>query len=520
MLFILFLISFLVSTLLTRWIRNLAITHGVVSVASSTRHIHSRPVPRLGGVAIYLTLCFSVLLSLIARRYFGIWVTFRPHVLYALMAPATLIFLLGLVDDLIGLKAHFKFAVQAVAAVLLYLDGFGISRLSFRAGGQEFGWMIGLPLTILWVLWITNAFNLIDGLDGLAAGSALFSTLVICAMALINRDHVIVILTLALSGAVLGFLRYNFNPATIFLGDSGSLLIGFLLSATALVSSFKSPTLVAVSIPVVSLGLPILDVSIAVVRRFLSGRALFSADREHIHHKLMKRGVPHRKAVLVLYGVSACFALLSLTLLNPTGRPIAQVLVVIGIGTIWGIRQLRYHEFFELGRVAHRTFNQRQVIANNLRVRRTAEALNACTSPAELGRTLQECFQAIGFDGFSLQLEAVLPPHTNSGPFRRTHKNELQMIWGPLKKTADAQWNMAFTLLQRNGSKQGVLTLFRRLADKPIWMDVNTFTLTGFSYSLADAVEKIAYAKFATMSADGKNAPTDAVIISIAAGGR
>ncbi|HEX6465840.1 MAG TPA: MraY family glycosyltransferase, partial [Terriglobales bacterium] len=176
-------------------------------------------MPRLGGVAIYLTLCFSVLLSLIARRYFGIWVTFRPHVLYALMAPATLIFLLGLVDDLIGLKAHFKFAVQAVAAVVLYLDGFGISRLSFRAGGQEFGWIIGLPLTILWVLWITNAFNLIDGLDGLAAGSALFSTLVICAMALINRDHVIVILTLALSGAVLGFLRYNFHPATIFLGD-------------------------------------------------------------------------------------------------------------------------------------------------------------------------------------------------------------------------------------------------------------------------------------------------------------
>ncbi len=514
-----FLISCILSAVLTRYVRDWAISRSLVSQPSSARHIHTRPVPRLGGVAIYLTLCFAVLLGMVGHRYFG-WHAIKPHVIFALMAPATLIFLLGLVDDLIGLKAYFKFAVQAVAAVLLYLNGFGISRLSFRAGGEDFGWMLGLPLTILWVLWITNAFNLIDGLDGLAAGSALFSTLVICIMALLNHSDVIMLVTLALSGALVGFLRYNFNPATIFLGDSGSLLVGFLLSALALLGSQKSPTLVAVAIPVVSLGLPILDVFIAVVRRFISGKKLFSADREHIHHRLIKRGIPHRQAVLVLYGVSACFALLSLFLLNPGSQPIALVLVVVGIGILVGIQQLRYHEFFELGSAANRTLNQRQVIANNVRVRRTADSLDACHSPAELGRTLQECFAAIGFDGFRLQMEADVHLSSNGhhGALKPIHLNELEMFWNSLQKAGDAEWSMAFAVLHKDRTKQGVLTLFRRTADRPIWMDVNTFTASGFSHSLADRLRKFTHGNVITMGAIPENEAEDGSIRSIAAG--
>ena len=166
-----------------------------------------------------------------------------------ILGPATIIFQLGLIDDFWGVNAYTKFAVQAGAAALLFWNGFGISRLSLLAGYPQLGWLVGLPLTIVWVLWITNAFNLIDGLDGLAAGSALFSTLVTCVVSIAFHNEGVLFLTLALAGAVAGFLRYNFNPASIFLGDCGSLLIGFLLSAIALAGSQKAPTVVAVAIP-------------------------------------------------------------------------------------------------------------------------------------------------------------------------------------------------------------------------------------------------------------------------------
>src|SRR5205807_5606771 len=244
-----------------------------------------------------------------------------------------------------------------------FRNGLGITHVP---GHAHLGWLVGLPLTILWVIWITNAFNLIDGLDGLAAGSALFSTLSTCVVAILLRNKGILFMALVLAGAIAGFLRYNFNPASIFLGDCGSLLIGFLLSAIAIAGSQKSPTVVAVAIPIVSLGLPIVDVTVAVIRRFLSCKRLFDADREHIHHKLLGRGISHRQAVLVLYGVSACFGLLSLFLLSPHGTTVATVLTVVGIGVLIGVRQLRYPEFLELGRAAHRTLNQRHVIANDI----------------------------------------------------------------------------------------------------------------------------------------------------------
>jgi UDP-GlcNAc:undecaprenyl-phosphate/decaprenyl-phosphate GlcNAc-1-phosphate transferase len=214
---------------------------------------------------------------------------------------------------------------------------------------------------VAWVLAITNAFNLIDGLDGLAAGSAFFSTLVVFAVSVFQDKPFIAILVAGLGGSILGFLRYNFNPASIFLGDSGSLYIGFILSAAALAGSQKSSTMVAVAVPVVSFGLPILDVSIAILRRFLRGRPLFEADAEHIHHKLLKRGFSHRDAVLILYCVSAVFGLLGL-LLYPSGDLIIVVLTVIALGIFFGLKQLRYREFGELQRAAQQAIGPLRII--------------------------------------------------------------------------------------------------------------------------------------------------------------
>ena len=305
-----FVAAALISFLLTRSIRNIANSRGWVYAPSSSRHIHKDLIPRLGGIAIFIS--FSVIgITLIAIPSVpGVEASLSRRTVLHILGPATLVFLLGLYDDFKPLKAHIKFTVQALAATLLFFGGFGVFQLPLLFGSHTPAWL-ALPLTILWVLWITNAFNLLDGVDGLAAGSALFSTLTVFVVSLVSGNFLVSSLTLALAGAILGFLRFNFNPATIFLGDGGSLFIGFMLSALALAGAQKTPTLVAVAIPVVSFGLPVLETVLSVFRRFLSGQPLFTADRGHIHHKLLERGFSQRQVVLILYSVSAACGLLS-----------------------------------------------------------------------------------------------------------------------------------------------------------------------------------------------------------------
>src|SRR3984957_5252321 len=288
----------------------MATRRGWVSAPRDGRHVHQSPLPRLGGVAIFLA--FSVSLSV----WLGLSLIF-PRLLDGLAAPtllriyipACLIFCLGIYDDLRGAGPYLKFSVQAVAATMLFAGGMRVLDLPLLFP-HPLPLFVGLPLTVLWVVAVTNAFNLIDGLDGLAAGSALFSTMVFFVCALVNHSWLGSLMSVTLAGAILGFLRFNFNPATIFLGDSGSLFIGFMLSALALAGAQKAPTFVAVAIPVVSFGLPILETALSVLRRLISGRPIFTADREHIHHKLLRMGFSHRQVVIVLYAVSAIFAML------------------------------------------------------------------------------------------------------------------------------------------------------------------------------------------------------------------
>jgi len=296
---------------------------------------------------------------------------------------------------------------------------------------------------------------------------------------------------LALAGAITGFLRYNFNPASIFLGDCGSLLIGFLISAIAIAGSHKSPTMVAVAIPIVSLGLPILDVTFAVLRRFLSYKRLFAPDREHIHHKLLGRGISHRQTVLLLYSVSACFCLFSLLLLNPGGAALAAVLVVVGIGVLFGVQQLKYHEFLELGRVASRTLNQRHAIANGISVRRAADSLESCNGLSQFCQILRDCLEPIGFDGFGLYLSTGLPANAELGPFKMVSRSKVQYFWDQLPEPSDANWSLTFGLTKRNGKSLGGFTLYRKNIASPLWIDLDVFTTTGFSNALGACVENI-----------------------------
>jgi len=460
---------------------------------SPDRHMHLHPLPRLGGVAIcFAYLATQSLVFLIARWYpkFGGNIPGRP--LARILIPACLVFLLGVYDDLRGARPWMKFAVQGIAGTILFWGGLRILSLPVVFGNRQFSGVAGLVLTIFWVIGITNAFNLIDGLDGLAAGSALFSTLVVFVVALVNHSHWLALATIVLAGAILGFLRFNFNPATIFLGDSGSLFIGFLLSAFALQGATKAPTVVAVAIPVVSFGLPILETGISILRRLISGRPVFTGDREHIHHKLLQLGLSHRQVVVVLYAVSAMFALLSLFLLWPAGSTLGLVLAVVGCGVWVGVQHLGYLEFGELRRVAQRTIEQPQVFINNMAIRRAVEEFKVASDYEQVCHIVLAAFESNDFDSVEWKLDSsalgsrgflLLPERSDL----------LQFRWQRAPEGGNGgslpSWRLQLDLLTHTGRFVGRMNLFRVYTPRALQLDINLLT-SDFPTALADAVER------------------------------
>ena len=321
--------------------------------------------------------------------------------------------------------------------------------------------------------------------------------MVVFVIALVSHSALVSLMTLALAGAILGFLRYNFNPATIFLGDSGSLFIGFVLSALALKGAQKSTTIIAVAIPVVSFGLPILETSLSVVRRFISGRPVFTADREHIHHKLLQLGLSHRQAVIILYAVSALFALLSLFLLLPTGSTLALVLAVLGLGVWFGVQRLNYLEFGELKRVAHRTIEQRQIFINNLAIRRAVQELKVAKNCDQLGRILSAAFDNNTFDAFELRL--LHPPHSfanfpglhlaiplGEGPTLRWRKKGSSFA-----ESLAGAWSLKIDLITSGNFHCGSMIFYRLYTERDLQLDVNLLTNI-FPSALADALQRTA----------------------------
>jgi UDP-GlcNAc:undecaprenyl-phosphate/decaprenyl-phosphate GlcNAc-1-phosphate transferase len=491
-----FFLSLASSFVLTRYVRDYATTHGWVAVPSGGRHLHSSPLPRLGGIAIFASFSLSIAISVLLAAYNpALQAAFSLKTLTTILVPSSLIFLLGVYDDVSGAGPYLKFSVQALGAAMLYFGGLRIVNIPVAFGSYTLPWFVGLPLTVLWVLAITNAFNLIDGLDGLAAGSALFSTLVAFVVALLNGPSLVTVMTIALAGAILGFLRYNFNPATIFLGDSGSLFIGFLLSALALEGAQKAPTIVAVAIPVVSFGLPILETSLSVIRRLISGRPVFTADREHIHHKLLQHGMSHRQVVILLYGVSAVFAMLSLFLLWPTGSSLGLVLAVLGVGIWVGVQHLGYLEFGELARVAQRTLDQRQIFINNLSIRRATEELKVARDYDQIRKILVAAFGSNDFDGFDMQI-TLLPSQPipfGSQDASQPRRSEFSFRWskagGPKSFVGLGVWTLALDLMSTSHRSWGLLLMHRLYSQRDIHLDINLLT-TAFSAALADALER------------------------------
>jgi UDP-GlcNAc:undecaprenyl-phosphate GlcNAc-1-phosphate transferase len=339
-----FALSALLSAILTPLVRRLALRIGAVSLPGG-RHIHDRAIPRLGGVAIVLAFCAPIVALFVVESSVALILRSDPVKAIGLFVGGAIMCLVGVVDDTKGLRASQKLLGQLAVATLAFACGFRIDGVTLPLIGSVSMGVFAWPITALWIVGIINAVNLIDGLDGLAGGVVFFAGLTNFVVAYLTGSIFVALVMAAMLGAVLGFLFYNFNPARIFMGDSGSYFLGFVLAASSLVGTAqKASTSVALLVPIVALGVPIFDTLFAMVRRFLERRPIFSPDRGHLHHRLLDMGITHRRAVLVIYGVSVAFAVSAIAI--SLGRNWQVGLALIASTTIL-LGLLRFAGYFE-----------------------------------------------------------------------------------------------------------------------------------------------------------------------------
>ena len=326
-----FMVSALISLAATPVIIYIAPKIGAMDIPKDERRVHSKPMPVIGGVAMYLAVMISMLIFLPGSR-----------VVYSIMAGGSVIFLAGLKDDILGMSPKEKLFFQIAAALIAIWGGVQIdfitNPLSLGNTVLPLSW-IGVPITLFWIVGITNTLNLIDGLDGLAGGVAFISALSFTAVALKLGVPHIGVLAATVAGACIGFLPYNFNPAKIFMGDTGALFLGFMLAVISIEGVMKSVATIAMLVPIIILGVPIFDTTFAIFRRILSGRSIMSADKNHLHHRLLNRGFSQRKTVLILYGISGIFGLFSVLVARVNSRQAVYMSAILFVVTlIYAIR--------------------------------------------------------------------------------------------------------------------------------------------------------------------------------------
>lgn len=295
------LICFIITILITPLVKKLAFKVGATDKPNK-RKVHKKIMPRLGGLAIYISFLLGVLML-------------RPETPYmnAIILGSTIIVLTGILDDIYELSAAKKLIGQLTAALLVVIWGgvkINFVNLPFTADVLEFGFL-SIPITVLWIVGITNAINLIDGLDGLAAGVSSIALITISIMAIIIPNPFVVMMGCILAASTIGFLFHNFYPAKIFMGDTGAMFLGFMISVLSLLG-FKNVTFISFVIPIIILGVPISDTFYAILRRILNKRPLSAPDKSHLHHCLLDLGFTHRQTVLLIYAMSAFFGLVAI----------------------------------------------------------------------------------------------------------------------------------------------------------------------------------------------------------------
>jgi UDP-GlcNAc:undecaprenyl-phosphate/decaprenyl-phosphate GlcNAc-1-phosphate transferase len=341
-------LALLVVAALTPMVRVLALRLGAVS-APGGRHVHQRSIPRLGGLAIGVGFFAAIAaLYLIEPAATALFRAVPLRVLGLLVGGAAMC-AVGMIDDTRGIRASRKLLLQLAVAAFAFACGFRIVGVHVPLLGNLDTAPVALPLTMLWIVGIINAINLIDGLDGLAAGVVFFAAATNFVVAWLSGSLIVAVLSATIAGSVLGFLFYNFNPARIFMGDSGSYFLGYMLAVTALFGTpQKASTAVSLLVPIIALGVPIFDTLFAMVRRILERRSVFSPDRGHIHHRLLDMGLTHRRAVMIIYAVCGVFTAAAIGVSLESAWPVGVALCAGSIALIGLVRFVGYFDDFHL----------------------------------------------------------------------------------------------------------------------------------------------------------------------------
>ncbi len=406
-----FAMSCVAALVLTSLTRRLAERYGWYDSPAESRKVHTKPIPRIGGVAIAVAFWLPVLSLYFYDNDIGAAYHARPELIIGLGTGSLIMIATGLWDDLRGMRPTVKLVMQIAAALVAWNCGYQIAAVAnpFSALPIEFG-VMALPFTILWIVAIVNAINLMDGLDGLAGGIALICVLTLFVIGVLNTNVIVGLTTIALAGALVGFLRHNFNPASIFMGDSGSLFLGYALALTSISGSAKSSTVVSIMIPMVALGLPLMDTILAVLRRWIKGRPIFGADRGHIHHQLLDLGYSHKNAVLILYAGCLVLGLGALALTYATSIQSAAILAAFGLAALVVSRSFgslswdRVNKTYRYGLRRKNSLDERleRIHQYGLRVR-TAPSIDAALDQ------MKQLAEVIGVDGIEVSFAIIGP---------------------------------------------------------------------------------------------------------------
>ena len=323
----------------------LFITPVVIGIAKRTgaldkpdpRKVHKKPIPRIGGLAIFS----AFVIATIAAVFFSDIEIEIQFEIVGLIISGTLMMLVGLIDDYKNLPAKVKLLGQIIAAaVLVIIFDVRIDFITDPFGDYIYLEWLAIPATLFWLVGITNTVNLIDGLDGLAAGVSAIAAVTILLVALEDNILLVAVLTAALAGAAVGFLFYNFNPACIFMGDSGALFLGFMLAGISVIGAVKCAATIALIVPILALGLPILDTTFAIIRRFRGGVPIFKPDKGHLHHRLLGLGFSQRQAVLLMYVISALLGLSAVALTEVSFKIAIIIFMIVLVAIFYGAKKI------------------------------------------------------------------------------------------------------------------------------------------------------------------------------------
>ncbi len=506
--FALFLIAMFASLVITPLVRRLCQRFNLLDVPADDRRVHTIAVPRLGGLGIYLSVMIALsTVPLVDNLFTQSLHAYRTDFLMILI-PATLVLCLGMYDDLHGANATLKFVVLGMVAALFFWLGGRIENVSIPfVGSIHLPSALSFVVTVLWLVGIANAFNLIDGMDGLASGAALFSSLVILVVSLAGESPLMIVFALVLCGALTGFLRYNFNPASIFLGDSGALFVGFTLAALSIVGTHKASTAVAVITPILAFGLPVVDTSVTLARRLISGKPIFKGDSEHIHHMLLARGWSQRHVVLVLYGVCASFGLLAMIFTKTSPPLMGFVLFVMVVAVVFAVGRLRYHEVDELRAGVKRNVGERRIrVANNISVRRASLALSKASNLEELLHAISQMMEfgefvyadlRLGQASNARQTERAFSLAGRHHSIRNAALCDGRISWSWARDGIEADdvvgssrfWSIRLPL-GNEMADWGWINLYREISGPPLLVDMN-YLCDLFRRELSEAGERV-----------------------------